>query len=756
VVDLLAWYVALLAIGMASLLPTSLVFERLRSGGVLYARPLGLVWLAVGSWVISDLTPVPYGMGLILVLLAALAGWSAWLAVRVPVRLDAVMSRTPLLLAGEALFLGLFLLIALVRAQAPAAYATEKPMDLMILTSVRASDALPATDAWFAGEPLSYYHLGHVMVDIVGRLTGTGPGIEFNLGLAMAGAMAGAAVFALAGDAFALTRPRRPASVWIAGALAVLGLLFLATEVGFIDLLGANGVGRGLWPHLGVDGVPPPATTKDGVPTQFWWWWNATRILPGTITEFPTFSIVLGDLHAHVLALPLAVVAVAVALPTFEGMSQLSWRAWTRRPGALLLVAMLFAALVMTNAWDTLIYGLLWGAATAVAFLGAGWKPLPALLLAARYLALPAGLALLLAWPFLRGLDSPSLGVGLLTDEWSDPTRFLLVWLPLFVPLLAAAVMLRPRLPRGAALAAFAVAAAAVIAWMVATIVAGEQRAIADRGVGWLVIIGVGIALTWLAATAWGAYRDGDRGQAAWLALATFAAVVLLALELVYLQDELGGRLNGIFKFWYAVWLVLAVAGAVALATVYDRMPNLEPWRLSIPLSVALIVLSAGALLYGPAAAVARSREGQTRGLNGLAYLTADPNLAAALNWIHANLDNDDVLLEAVGADYQQGNIVSAATGIPTLIGWPGHQIQWRGKIPAIAERQNVVARVYQEGATEDVRALARRYGVTHVYVGNEERAQFGAEVASRFEAWPAVFETPGIRIFAVPDEAGR
>ncbi|MGE0135981.1 MAG: DUF2298 domain-containing protein [Dehalococcoidia bacterium] len=752
--DLLAWYIALLAVGMASLLPASLVFERLRSGGVLYARPLGLVWLGVGAWVISATTPVPYGLPLILFFVLALFAWSVGLALRSPARLDALVSRTPLLLVGEALFLALFLLIALVRAQAPAAYATEKPMDLMLLTSIRASDALPATDAWFAGEPLSYYHLGHVMVDIVGRLSGIGPAVEFNLGLAMAGAMAGAAVFALAGDAFALTRPRRPASVWVAGALAVAGLLFVSTEVGFIDLLGANGIGRGLWPHLGVPGVPPPQSVRDGVPTEFWWWWHATRVLPGTITEFPAFSIVLGDLHAHVLALPLAVVAVAVTLPTFEGMTQLSWRSWLRRPGALLLVAMLFAALAMANAWDTLIYGLLWGSATTVAFLGAGWRPLPAVLLTVRYLALPTGLALLLAWPFLSGLDAPSLGVGLLTEEWSDPTRFLLVWLPLATPVLVAAAMLRPLPSRTAALVALVVAAAAVIAWMVATIVADEPRAIADRGVGWLVLIGLGLILVWLAAATWRAHRDTDRGQAAWLALAAFAAAVLLALELLYLQDELGGRLNGIFKFWYAVWLILAVAGAVALATVYDRLPSLEPRWLSPPLAALLIVLSAGTLLYGPAATVARSREGQARGLDSIRYLAADPSFAAALNWVHANLDNDDLLLEAVGGDYQGGNMVSAATGVPTLLGWPGHEIQWRGKIPAITERQDAVARVYQEGASEDVRALARRYGVTHVFIGNEERAQFGADVAERFAAWPVAFEAPGVRIVAVPAEA--
>jgi uncharacterized membrane protein len=461
--------------------------------------------------------------------------------------------------------------------------------------------------------------------------------------------------------------------------------------------------------------------------------------------------VVIGDLHAHVLALPIGILAIAATLPTFEGMSALSWRAWVRRPGALGLAAVVFAGLVMANAWDAAIYGVLWGRAATVAFLGAGWRPIPALFLAMRYLLLPAGLAFVLAAPFLTSLDMPSLGIGLLTSQTSDPTRFLLVWLPLGVPVLAAALMLRPRVSDLVFGAVMAIGLLAVLTWVVAAVQSDHRMALSDRGAGWMLLAGLVLAVAWAASTTWAAYRDHDRGRAAWLGLVTFGAGILLLFELVYLKDELGGRINSVFKFWYAVWVLFSIAGAAALAMVYDRIPRLTPRWLAAPLIAVLVALSLGTVLYAPAATVARAREGQHNGLNSLAYLSTDRGTAGAIVWVRANLDSHDVLLEAVGSDYQGGNIVSAATGVPTLLGWPGHEIQWRGKIPEITERQNAVARIYREGATEAVRVLARQYGVTHIYLGREEQAQFGRDVASRFAAWPAVFEASGVRIVEVP-----
>ena len=75
-----------------------------------------------------------------------------------------------------------------------------------------------------------------------------------------------------------------------------------------------------------------------------------------------------------------------------------------------------------------------------------------------------------------------------------------------------------------------------------------------------------------------------------------------------------------------------------------------------------------------------------------------------------------DVLLEAVGSDYSDYGRMSASTGIPTALGWPGHQIQWRDNVTMIQERQGDVARIY----SGDPRAkeLVGRYMVRYIIVG--------------------------------------
>ena len=206
------WYAALTLVGAAGLLPAALLFDRLRSGGVLYARPLALLLVAYGAWMLSAAGFARYGTATVLVVVTALWLWSGALAWRRPAMLRALWRRRTLLLTGEALFVALFTLILLVRAQAPEARDTEKPMDVAMLTAVHVARELPPRDPWFAGERVSYYHLGHTTVDVGARVAGVGLGVAFTMGVATAGALAGAAVFALAGDVLALSPLRRRSS----------------------------------------------------------------------------------------------------------------------------------------------------------------------------------------------------------------------------------------------------------------------------------------------------------------------------------------------------------------------------------------------------------------------------------------------------------------------------------------------------------------------------------------------------------------
>jgi YYY domain-containing protein len=760
VADAARWYLALTLIGGGGVLPAMLLFGPLRSGGVLYARPLALVLVAEGAWLASALGHVPYGLPLVLVMVAALWAWSGALVWRRPALWGEARARWRLLAAGEMVCALLFALIVVVRVQAPNAHYTEKPMDLMLITSVRAADTMPPLDLWFAGQPLAYYHLGAVMVDVVGRITGQAPAIEFNLALASTGAMAGAAAFALGGDIVALSRVRRRATPWIAGVLAVTLLLFAAPLEGLLELLAPRGIGSdALWARLGIEGFPGPADLEGGVPTQFWWWWRATRVLPGMISEFPAFSIVLGDLHAHLLALPLKVLALAAVLPTLAPRTGLTIQWWVFRPGALVVAAALFAGLAMTHTWDAAIFVGLWLGAAAAAFLAVGW-PLPATLIpAVRFLTMPLAAAALLAWPLLSTTRSAVTGVAPVTGPASDPARLLLIWLPLLLPVATGAWLLRTRASRAALVAGLALAGTGVLAWVAFALGSGQGAALRERGVGWITLVLLVAGCGSAAAAAVSALRERDTARSAWLALAAAAAAIILTTELVYLVDAFASRINTVFKFWYAVWLLLAIAGAAALAMVYDRGALLRPRIVTVPMLVLALVATAGPLLYAPAAAVARAREGEPRTLDALAYLDSfDPGEAATLRWLDTHrteLGPHPVLLEAVSSTYTDGNFISAASGVPTLLGWWPHQLVWRGPASSLEARRTTVQQIFATADRADVARVAHEAGVTQIYLGRQEALQYGPDLAARFAGWAVLFEAGDSRILAVPAARG-
>jgi len=298
-------------------------------------------------------------------------------------------------------------------------------------------------------------------------------------------------------------------------------------------------------------------------------------------------------------------------------------------------------------------------------------------------------------------------------------------------------------------------------AWVVALVARGENVELLARGPGWVTLAGILSALAITGAVGLRADRPQAGGRDAALAAACGLVFVVLAIlgltELVRVADAFPGRLNTVFKFWFGAWAILAVgAGALAgLAAERVRLSEApDPRRLTVlgfAGGVAGVVLL-GTMLYVPAMALSRSREGLGRGLDALAYLEqSDPGLAATIAWSREHLDpRDDVTMQTVVESYHGGNMLSAATGVPTLLGWPNHQRQWRGELPE-AERRAAVDAVYRHGATPVSLEVARRYGVTYVYVGREERTAYGAEVAARFAAWPVAFAAGDTLLVRVP-----
>ena len=110
------------------------------------------------------------------------------------------------------------------------------------------------------------------------------------------------------------------------------------------------------------------------------------------------------------------------------------------------------------------------------------------------------------------------------------------------------------------------------------------------------------------------------------------------------------------------------------------------------------------------------------------------------------------VVVEAVGEDYTQHGRVSAFTGLPTLLGWPDHQRQWRGTIRPWQGRREAVERIYTSSDQSEVSALLARYSVSYVYVGELERRRYGGAAGESLRRFLEVaFERPGVTIYRVP-----
>lgn len=754
------WYAVLLGLCAVSLVPAALVFPRSWSAGVPFGRPLLLLLWAEGTWLVSALTPIPYGQRTVVGGALAIIALSVILAITRPEVLPRLRARWRVLLAHELLFAAVFASLILVRAQTPAAFGNEKPMEILLLTAVHHAGSMPPEDPWFAGEPVAYYHLGYVGIDLLARSSAVSIGVAFNLALATAGAMAATAVAGVAGDLAARGDSRR-AAPWVAAGAALVSFLLVAPLQGALDVAWNHGLGsESTWARLGVAGFPGSADTVGFEPKPEWWWWHASRVVPDTITEFPAFSFLLGDLHPHVLALPVGLLALALAARTTvsaeDGPStRVGALFWRRHPVLLPVAGAVFAGLYMTNAWDVVPYGLVWaGAALLVASTPAltravtRWRALVAALV---HVALPAGVAAVLAVPFARHTSAPLSGLGLVAHG-SDPVRFGLVWVPLVLPVIGAVLLWRPRGDRRVFLFGLAVALIAVGAWVAAATLGGSRWAIEQRGSGWGVIAGLTAVGAGCAAAAVRAQRDGTLPRAAALGLVALSCALVLGTELTYVAEafHFDTRINTVFKLWYAVWVFLAIAGAVGLAdAIWHPRPGWTPGALAVLASVYLLSLA-----YVPFAVRSRVEEPQEPGLDALAFHRRfDPDLAAARRWVEANLGADDLLLEAVGDQFTYTGVLSATTRARTLLGWLQHELIWRGRVPGVSQRWAIVHATYLDGATEDTRRVAEAYGVTHVYLGRHEVDVYGPEVIERFAAWPVVFESGATRIVRVPEK---
>ncbi len=632
------------------------------------------------------------------------------------------------LLTTEAVFWGTFLFFCAVRAWSPEIFWGEKPMDFGILNALLRSELLPPPEPWFSGTPLSYTYFGHFVVAAFAKALAVHSALAFNLGVASTAALTAAGLFAA--GAFLGGRLRT-------GAWAVLLGLFAGNLSGLVEL----------WKRRAVD---------------FDSFWAVSRVLrhQSEINEFPLWSFLFADLHAHVLAYPLLLGFLAVLL--------LIARQRTRpevyvppfgRSTLLGLAALFLGTLLITNGWNAPTAAGLHVLLLSVSAFAATPKaasPLPARRLGRFVMgfAVPGVAivlpALLFTFPFWRSFSPPPRNVGWEAGPFFDPLSFGLVHglaLVLVVPFLFLL------LSEAAEASGHTRRRRALVNWGLALLLALSLVNVPGLLHGHLApapsirVFVLGLAAIGLAVAFGNRLAPGERAAPA---LAAFALLILGGSEFVYVWD----RMNTVFKFGLDATLLLAVAGASALEALLARARQSGFVRGAWRTAVALAGLAAFATSVLAVAGHVRTQRVETpRGtLDGMAYLKNHrPDEAAAAEWVEKNVPGLPSIAEAYGPAYQEYARFSSNTGLPTIVGWDYHVFQ-RGKPrDAIDRRISDVKALFSSSGAAAGRVLSA-YGTRFVVSGEEERAALGGEAGLRRlpGLLEPVFSRPGLTLYRV------
>lgn len=814
VLQLLSWYAVIQLAGTLSWPIAWRLFSALPDRGYAFTKHLGILLTGMFLWLGCAYGLLPNEEGGAWIALAALAAASLAFA-REGLRKDLNGSR-PLVrwlkdhmaqvVWAEGLFLAAFAFWVWVRACDPSIGHTEQPMDLMFLSAIHASPVFPPRDAWLAGYSISYYYLGYWLLSTLAFLAGQAAEVAYNLGQASWFALLLLGSFGvgsnlmrliLSGSAQRSARTRRwGMSVGLVSAAAV-GLI--GNLEFLLEWLNRRGTGSRLIAWFAVEDMPQSQTPPDG-----WWWWWSSRVLSDhdlmgrpieVIDEFPFFSYLLGDNHPHLLSMPFLLLLLGITLNiittqarTKENSEELSFSRW-RMPldldlPSFTLLSISLAGLALLNTWD-LVPGILLITLVVLSRESAkAGNPSSVLL---RTLAFGGLLALsvsVLVWPFLASVQSSVTGPR---PNFFHPTR-LAQFVLMFGTLIPGIIALfwhawrenRPT-PRGCLVSLASVWGAIAAAFSVGILwgfMTSPGREWLDQVVSplrssghlhemlrrWFrdpftlmvlslaLALGVSLLTRSIRATSVPAKQNADSARESATVFALILAVVgilILSLpELFYLQDSFGTRMNTVFKLYYEAWLLIAIASALGCGCALQAGKGGRAVA-----ALGFLALATG-LIY-PAAALKSKvwRGGVCSGtFDGIAHFSKDE--LEAVQWIRANVPKTAVVAEGVGASYRsETNRMSAATGRCTPLGWPGHEVQWRGAAyPAMAGgREGALEAIYGSATGTGLQALLRASHIDYLYLGPAERTQYKITPTREQQledTLRVVFQSGAIRIY--------
>ena len=234
--------------------------------------------------------------------------------------------------------------------------------------------------------------------------------------------------------------------------------------------------------------------------------------------------------------------------------------------------------------------------------------------------------------------------------------------------------------------------------------------------------------------------------QESFIGLMIFLGVGLILFpEVFYLRDQFGWRMNTIFKFYFQSWLLLSISAAYAVSQIGEIK---KPLVRKLITTFTMFSIISG-LVY-PFFAVRERIDGlvgRDFTLDGNEYLQmSNPDEFEAIRYL--NLVQFGVISEAVGGSYSNYGRISKFTGLPTVLGWPGHELQWRGGVEEIGSRESDIKELYSTNNWITAKKIIDKYNLKYIYIGDIERKTYQISEEKFVQNLPVIFNNSSVLIF--------
>lgn len=699
------WWLLAGIMGLMGMPVTGRLFEGFEDRGWLFSKVLTIAATGFLTWLLVSVRLLKFTTGTCILVTAACGIGCFWLFRHQTQKgIECFPAEhAALVYWEEVLFFAVFLLWTYLAGFHPEAYGTEKFMDFGFMEVMMRSQELPAKDIWYSQGHINYYYGGQYFAVFLTKLSGSTAAMTYNL---MRTFVAGLAfvlpfslVYQMAADRLQgrFTDRRRCVIPAVSGITAGVAVSIAGNM------------------HYVVYGVIQPLIQKlQGLEfIDSYWFPDATRyigfdpdVADKTIHEFPCYSFVLGDLHAHVVNIMFVLLLTGLlyawtkkmrsgkqAVQNTEGMQPVSGRAfWGKQllMPHLLLVSVLLGMFQWTNFWDFVIYFVVTGGVVLFTnIICLEGKPGRILAVTALQAAEVLGISYVVILPFTLQFETMVQGVALAQNH-SLPHQLLILW---GLPVILTVVFL------------------ITVLW--------EKLRVKENRSLYRFMNGVDIPDLF----------------AVIMGLCAIGLVIIP--ELVYVRDiyENGNaRANTMFKLTYQAYILF---GMTMGYVIFRFLAASRQKLLKAVAGAGLILLICTCGYFGNSV---KSWFGNVlspseyKGQNAVSYLETDfPEDAAAIRWLRDNVEGVEVVLEANGDSYTGFERVSAMTGLPTVLGWYVHEWLWRNDVEDLNQKSADVESIYTAADREQAMQLIDAYDISYIFVGARESEKYEDRLNDEF-----------------------